>query len=140
MSSMVSGFLVKNSGKGRVASTFWRRYPDYAFESLEVVADGHGEGEEFLEGLAGFPEFHRNVTRGEGDAGRQVGKLLRQNPVGSFDGELRAFEAFTAEPVKHRSHAAAAAAFEVPVFAGGESPQVADENLAVGEAVRTDVV
>jgi hypothetical protein len=116
------------------------RRPDDLFKPLKVVADGHGEGEEFLEGLAGFPEFHGNVTRGEGDAGRQVGELLGQNPVRSFDEELRVFEAFAAEPVENRSHAAAAAAFELFVFTRSESPQVADENLAIRQTVRAHVV
>ena len=55
-----------------------------AFKTLEVVADGHGQGEEFFEGVLGRGELNDDPAGFEANAGRQVGELLIEHLGGGF--------------------------------------------------------
>ena len=81
---------------------------DAAFEQVEVVADGHGKSEQFLEALLRFIEFDGDAARFETYAGGEVFKFLIHDGGGSFDQQLRL----------GRSTAAAGSRSDSPLSAG----------------------
>jgi hypothetical protein len=56
-----------------------------AFKTLEVIADSHGQGEEFFEGMLGRGELDDDPAGFETDARRQICELLVEGLGGGFD-------------------------------------------------------
>jgi hypothetical protein len=104
---------------------------------LKVIADGHGEGEEFFEGFLGGGELYGNAAGGESDAGREIGKNLIHDRSGGFDGN--AGLPGRAEFFEGPGEPLAALAFLRSDLAGGELLQVSDQPAAVGEAAGADL-
>ena len=61
-------------------------------EPVEIVADGHGQGEQLFEPLLWLVKLDRNTAGFEVDAGRQVLKLLVNDGRWRFDDELGPFD------------------------------------------------
>lgn len=114
--------------------------PRAALEAREVVADRHGEGQQFFEGLPGMLEFDRDPAGLEAHAGGQVGELLADHPDRGFHQELRLLEPFDSQPVKHLRDLALAPHLVVALLAFGQAAQVGDQTVAVGEPAAADVV
>jgi hypothetical protein len=111
-----------------------------AFEPVEIVADGHGQGEQFFEPLPWLVKLDRNTAGFEVDPRRQVLKLLIDDRRWGLDDQLRAFDAFPAQFADDARHLAAAADFIEGLFAGGDLLEVGDEGLAISESIGADAV
>src|SRR4051794_28758160 len=75
---------VRSRTDGRLAIT-----RDAVFEQIEIVADGHGEGQQFLESLLRFVKLDRDASWFEADTVGEVLKFLIHDGRGGFDQQLR---------------------------------------------------
>jgi hypothetical protein len=113
---------------------------DAAFEEVEVVADGHGEGEQFFEPLLGLIEFHDDAARFQLHAGRKGFKLLIHNGGGCFDEQLRLRNTFLPQRSDQRSHFPSALDLLEALVAFGDALEARNQSVAVGEAAGPDAV
>ncbi len=112
-------------------------FSDGLIKPLKVIADGHGEGEQLFERLAGGLKIHRDATGGELDAGWEIGKHLVDDGGGGLDGN--AGLPSCAEAVEGLSQVMAASALVGSGLAGGHLAQVSDQPVAIGEAIGADL-
>jgi hypothetical protein len=110
------------------------------FEKVIVVADGHCQGQEFLQRLPRFVEVDRNATRLDLNALRECLDFLVHDPHRGFDQNLGAFEAVAAESVEKFGDFPAADALIVDLVAGGQAAQMVNKDIAVDQAARADMV
>ena len=75
--------LTDSLASARVGSDFRALLSDSPLKPFKVIADGHGEGEEFFEGLLGVLEAHGDLAGGERNPSRKVGKHLVTMEVGA---------------------------------------------------------
>jgi len=111
--------------------------PDRALKSLPVIADGHGEGEEFFEGLLGGGKVHGDLAGGEVDAGREVGEGLIHD--GNRGGDGDAGLPGGAEIVESLGQPSSSPPLVGSGVAGGEPAQVFHKPFAVGHPARADL-
>src|SRR3954451_18498124 len=110
------------------------------FESLEIIADGHGEGEQFLESILRCHKLDDNPARFNPDAGGEVFDLLVHDRDGCFDQQMRLGGPLRPELLEVSGHFASALPFVLAIASIGNGPEVSNEDFAVGEAVRSDAV
>ena len=114
--------------------------PDEVFKSLKVVADGHGQSQQFFEGLARRGETDGDLPGFEADAVGEAGELLGEDADGRLDQQLGTLETLPAEVRDIVGDFAAACEFVLRVFARGQTAQVREQGCAAGEGVRADMV
>lgn len=121
----------------------WRRLamaPGNAFETREVVGDGHGEGEQFLQSLPGLEELDGNAARFQTHALGEVFELLGEDGDGGLDQEWGPFQPFLVKLGQDPGDFALALDLIEAVVAVGEPAQAGDQEGAVGEAAGADAV
>jgi hypothetical protein len=106
----------------------------------EIVGNGHGQGEELFEGLAGLVEIHRNPAAFQTHAVGEIFELLDGDFGRGLHQQLGPFDAFLAQAGQDFGELMAPAPFVVGVLASGEAAQVGDQDMAIGQAVGADVV
>jgi hypothetical protein len=104
-------------------------------ETSEVVTDGHGQGEEFFEGLLGMGELDDDAAGFEADARRQIFELLVEELGGRFDQQAGALPALLFQLGQLGGDLLAAALFVVMGIAVSKEAKVGDEGVPVCEAV-----
>jgi hypothetical protein len=109
-----------------------------ALEASKVVADGHGEGEELFEGLLGLLKGDGDAAWLKGHPGGEVLEFLGEDLKRGRDEQLGAFEAVLLQLPQNLRDVPAAAPLIVAVIARGEAPQVDNQGVAIGQAVRPD--
>ncbi len=120
---------------------FWRLATDGPYlplEPVQVVADGHGKGEQFFERLLW-------LLKGDGDAAwldrhprGEILELLGEDLKRSLDQKSGPFPAILLPLGQNIRKVATAPAFIVSLIAFPQASQVGDEGLAIGEAARAD--
>ena len=111
-----------------------------ALEALEVVANGHGQGQQFLECLLRLVEGQADPAGLQVDTRRKVHELLRQDLKRGLDEKLRPFEAILLQLRQDFGDVAPALPFVVAVVALGDAAQMGDEGIPVGQAVGADTL
>ena len=114
--------------------------PHLALEPIEVVADGHGESEQFFERLLWLLKGDGDAAWLKGHTRGEILELLRQDLNRGLDQKLRPCEAILLQLSQNFGDVTAAAPFIVAVVALGEAAQMGDEGIPVGEAVGTDTL
>src|SRR5579862_7270225 len=74
--------------------------PHLSLKTIEIVADGHSEGQQFLERLPRFLKMYNDASRAETNARGQVFKFLRENFDRGLDQEWGVFEALLVQAVQ----------------------------------------
>ena len=112
--------------------------PCSSFETVEVVADGHGEGEEPFKCLPRVLELYCDPAGLQTYARGQGFKLLVDDGDRSLDDELGAFEAVAAQLPDQAGDFASPLDFVEGVLAGGDLLEAADKGIPVGQAAGSD--
>ena len=111
-----------------------------AFKPVEVVADGHGQGEQFLKSFVWVGKFEADAAGLEADAGREAVQRLIDYGGGGLDQQLRLFEPLLAQLCDESGDFAAAFNLMESFFAFSHALEAFDERIAVGEAAAADAV
>jgi len=104
-------------------------------KALEIVADGHGKSQQFLERFLGLVKGDGDAAGLQVDTRRKVHELLRHNLKRGFDEKLGPREAILLELRQNLGDVTAATPFIVAVVALGEAAQMGDEGIPIGQAV-----
>jgi hypothetical protein len=112
-----------------------RGWPHLALEALEVVADGHGESQQFFERLLWLVKGYGDAARLKAHPRGEARELLRQDLKRGLDEKLGPFEAVLLQPGQDFSDVAPAPPFIVAVVALGEAAQTGDEGIPIGQAI-----
>jgi hypothetical protein len=110
------------------------------FETIEIVADCHGQGEELFEGFLWVLKIDGQAAGLEADAGREILELLIDDADGGFDEKLRLLDTLFPELLNYRCDPAAAAHLVFAVFALGDLAEAGDQGVAIGESVGSDMI
>lgn len=111
-----------------------------ALEALEIIANGHGQGEELFQGLARGLEADGDLAGRKIDSAGQVVELEAGDGGRRLDVDLRLPEPILAPQLEAFGEAEAALVFVVGGLAAGELAEAVDEPLAVGDGVGADLV
>jgi hypothetical protein len=114
--------------------------PDLAVEEVEVVADGHGEGEQFFEGLLGVVEGNGDAAGFEADAGGEVLQFLREDLNRGLDQKLGPFQLILMQLGEDAGDLAAALELIKAVLAFGQAAQAGDQLIAIGQPARSNAI
>ena len=107
--------------------------PYAALESVEVVADGHGEREQFLQPLLRFVKLEGDASGFEAHAGRQRFQLLINHGGGSFDQQLRLSHPLLPQVPDQPGHFVPALDFISGFVPFGDVLQPGDQRVAIRE-------
>jgi hypothetical protein len=102
-----------------------------ALEPLEVVADGHGEGQELFQRLLRLVEFDGDPAAFNVNTGRKVVKLLIHNLDGGFDQQPGLFQVVLPAGFENRRQLAAPLGFVESVIAFSELAEMSDECVTI---------
>ena len=114
--------------------------PHLPLKPIKVVADGHGECEQFFERLLGLLKSDGDAAWLKGHTRGEILELLRQDLNRGLDQKLGPFEAILLQLSQDFGDVAAALPLVVAVVALGEAAQMGDEGIPIGEAVGTDTL
>jgi len=107
---------------------------------VEVVADGHGESQQFFERFLGLLKGDGDAAWLKGHACREILELLRQELKRGLDEKLGAFESVLLQLSKDFGNVAPTLPFIVAVVALGDTAQMGDEGIPIGQAVGADAL
>jgi hypothetical protein len=107
---------------------------------IKIIPDGHGEGEELFERLAGLVEGDGDAAGFEDDAWGEVVKLLGEDAEWGLDQHLRPFQTLLLQLRQNPGDLAAAADLVMTVVARGQAAEVGNQGGAIGQAIGADVV
>jgi hypothetical protein len=109
-----------------------------AREGRAVVANGHGEGEEFLEGVDFRGGADEDFAGPDFDAWGKRIESLAHDAGGSFNEHAGPLDCILAQFAQHPGEADASPLLVVIVFAGSQPFEVLDELGTIGETAGTD--
>ena len=111
-----------------------------ALKAVEVIADGHGEGQQLFQRLLRLVEGYGDAAGLQPDPRREVLELLRKNLDRGLDQELRPFQALLLQLRQDFGDLAPALPLVKAAVAFGQAAQVGDEGIPVGQTVGADAV
>ena len=120
---------------------FWRLATDGShlpLEPVQIVADGHGEGEQFFERVLWLLKGDGDATWLDSHPCREILELLGQDLKRSLDEEAGPFPTILLPLGQNIRKAATATVLIVSFIAFRQALQVGDEGIAIGEAARAD--
>jgi len=113
---------------------------DAAFEPVEVVADGHGEGEQCVESLLRWGKLDGDAAGFESHPGGQVLKVLIDDGGSRFDQQLGLSEPLLPEGADQAGHLPPPLDLVRGVLAGGDALEMCDQGVAIGEPAGPDAI
>jgi hypothetical protein len=111
-----------------------------ALETIKVVTNRHGQGQQLFERLLRLVELDGDAARFQPHASREMRKFLGKDLKGSFDQEPGPREAVFVQLGEDGGDLSSALLLIAAVVAGGEAAEVGDEGGAIGQTAGADVV
>ena len=105
---------------------------------VEVVADGHGESQQFFECLPWVLKGYGNAAGLQIDTRRKVHELQGQDLKRGLDEKLRPLESILLQLSEDFGDMVSPFSFIIAVVALGDAAQTGDEGIPVGQAVGAD--
>ena len=116
-------------------SVGFARSSDATFKHFEIVANGHGEGQQLLESLLRLVKLDGNAAGFESHTSRQVLEGLIDDADGGLDQQLRLIDPLLPQGFDEAGHFAAALDFIGAFVAFGDPLESGDEGFPIGEPV-----
>lgn len=114
--------------------------PGNPFKTGEIIGNGHGHGQQLLEGLGWFLEIYRDSSRLEANAGGKVFEILAGNRAGRFHQQLRPRQPLILQLNQNAGQSPAPPLFIVAVIADGDLSQARNEGISISQAIAAHVV
>jgi hypothetical protein len=114
--------------------------PHNPFKPIEIIADSHGERQQFLETLVRFFELDGNAATLHAHTRREVCEFLIDDAGWGLDEQLRLFQPFLAQFIDQLGHFTAALNFVEALSVVSDALETGNEGLAVGYSVGANPV